>query len=57
MKDLIQMILDHPQRFEPTDFAHCGLQSLVRIAQEAHPYSLEASVQAHHQRVEHLVHA
>lgn len=36
MKDLIQLILDHPERFEPTDFAHCGLQSLVRIAQEAH---------------------
>lgn len=57
MKSLIQSILANPHDFEPAQFPHCGIQALIRIAQEEtpKPADLESAVISHDRRVSHLV--
>lgn len=37
MQKLIQSILANPHDFDPAQFPHCGIQALIRIAQEETP--------------------
>lgn len=60
MKALIQAVVERPYDFDPTDFPfHCGIQALIRAAQEVtpQPQELEQAVVHHHVLVSRLSHA
>lgn len=59
MKTLIEAIVSHPERYQPEDFAHCGLRALVSVCRDLQErrLPLQETVQAHHERVRHLSHA
>jgi len=56
MKTLVASILANPHDFDPTEFPHCGIQALIRIAQEEtpKPEDLEHQVVQHHVLVSRL---
>jgi hypothetical protein len=53
METLVRAIVERPHEFSPEAFAHCGLQALIRVAQEVtpRPEELEQAVVNHHVRV------